>query len=345
VVSLLTPAAARIHVGVLIALRVISGLGEGVMLPGIFALIARWSPPQYRSVIVNIIMAGSYVGIAVGMLLTGVLCDYGFAGGWPSAFYVFGMVGCVWSVAWFFLCYDSPSTHPRISTTELEYWEQTIGSEHLTSHPPTPWRKIITSVPVWALAIAMFANSWIFYTYIICVPLYMHDVLGFNMTRNGVYSALPFLATVLVLPVCGMLADWLRSPGRLSTTVVRKTFCAVGFISSGSLLIALGYIGCDRTLAVATIFAIIAFVDVGFSSIAVNQLDLAPLHAGKLMGLTYTVAVMAAIIAPLAVGSLTYERSTREEWQKVFFLGTGIYAFAVIVFLIFGSGERQSWAD
>jgi len=31
------------------------------------------------------------------MLLSGVLCDHGFAGGWPSVFYVFGMVCSVWS--------------------------------------------------------------------------------------------------------------------------------------------------------------------------------------------------------------------------------------------------------
>jgi len=59
----------------------------------------------------------------------------------------------------------------------------------------------------------------------------------------------------------------------------------------------------------------------------------------------FTVANMAAIGAPMVVGVLTYERSTREEWQKVFFLVAGIYAVGAIVFLIFGSGERQSWTE
>ena len=279
------------------------------------------------------------------MLLTGVLCDHGFAGGWPSAFYVFGMFGCVRSVAWFFLCYDSPYTHPRISSAELEFWEREIGSGHLVERPPTPWRKILTSVPVWALAIAFFANNWGFFTIIICLPLYMYDVLGFNMTRNGVFSALPFLSSFVAIPVYGMLVDWLRSPGRLSTTVVRKTFCVVGFALRGCLLIVIGYIGCDRTLAVVILFGVVACGDLAVATVVVNQLDLAPLHAGKIMGLTNTVAILAAICAPLAMGALTYERSTREEWQKVFFLAAGIYAVGAIVYLVFGSGARQSWAD
>jgi len=313
-------------------------------MPAVYALIARWSIPQYRSIVVCVIFFGLDAGIIVGMLLTGVLCDHGFAGGWPSAFYVFGTVGCVWFVAWFFLCYNSPYTHPRISKAELEYWEQTIGSDDLARHPPTPWRKILSSVPVWALAAAFFANAWGFFTLAICLPLYMHDVLGFDMTKNGALSAVLFTGS-LIAPVYGMLADWLRSPGRLSTTVVRKTFCVVGFALRGCLLIVIGYIGCDRTLAVATLFAIVTCGNLALTTVVVNQLDLAPLHAGKIMGLTNTVAILAAIVAPLAVGALTYERSTREEWQKVFFLAAGIYAVGAIVFLIFGSGQRQSWAD
>jgi len=178
----------------------------------------------------------------------------------------------------------------------------------------------------------------------ICLPLYMHDVLGFDMTRMGAFSAIPFTAS-LMIPLFGALADWLRSPGRLSTTVVRKAFCVAGFILPGCLLIVMGYIGCDRTLAVVVLFAVLACGDLGMTTVMVNQLDLAPLHAGKIMGLTYTFANLGTIVAPLAVGAMTYQRSTRDEWQNVFFMAAGIYAVGALVFLIFGSGERQTWAD
>ena len=279
------------------------------------------------------------------MIVAGVLCDYGFAGGWPSAFYVSGMVGCVWSFSWFFLCYNSPPTHPRISTTELEYWERTIGNDDLVSRLPTPWRKILTSVRVWALAVAFFVNDWGYFTLVTCLPLYTHDVLGFNMTSSGLFSAFPFMASIITIPLFGMLADWLRSPGRLSTTFVRKTFCVSGFISTAFLLVVTGYLGCDRILVMTTLFAAIACKDMGFTGIAANAQDLASLHAGMITGVINTVGMMSAIIAPMAVGMLTYEKSTREEWQKVFFISAGLYTIGAIVFLIFGSGERQCWAD
>ena len=342
VVSLLTPAVARIHLGLLVVLRVISGLGEGVMLPALHPLIARWSAPKYRSAVVSAIYTGTDAGIVVGMILSGVLCDFGFAGGWPSVFYVFGMVGCVWSAAWFLLCYDSPSIHPRISTEEREYWTTVLGY-NLVARPPTPWRKLLTSVPLWALAVAFFANDWGYFTIATCIPLFMHDVLGFNMTKNGTLSAVPFLG-MGILVASGLLMDWLRSPGRLSTTVVRKIFCASGFALTGCMLILAGYTGCNRTLTVVVMFIALAGICTSFPVVAVNQLDLAPLHAGEIMALTFFMGNLSAIAAPHVVGILTSHRSSRSEWQKIFFLATAIYGIGAIVFVIFGSGECQSWA-
>ena len=345
VTSLLTPAAARIHIVLFVILRVLSGLGEGVMLPAINAMIVRWSAPKYRSLVVNVLIVGSSVGIVVGMLLSGVLCDYGFAGGWPSVFYVFGVFGCVWSVAWFLLCYNSPSTHPRISTVELKYWETMIGTTDLIAHPPTPWREILTSVHVWALTVACFANNWGFNTLATCLPLFMHDVLGLNLTWNGALSSVPFLSGILAMPAAGLFADWLRAPGRLSTSVVRKIFYVAGFILGGGFLILTRYAGCNRALAVASISVASVSIAFSFTTVAVNQLDLAPLHAGKIMGLAYTVGNIGSIMAPHAVSVLISRQSTSAEWQNVFFLVAAVYTVGALVFVMFGSGKRQPWAD
>ena len=344
VTSLLMPAAARIHLGVFLLLRILAGFSAGFVFPAMQALNARWSTARNRSIIVGVMIFGGSVGVIVGMLLSGVLCDHGFAGGWPSVFYVFGMIGCLWSGAWCLLVYDSPSTHPRISKAELRYWERETNKTDLVARPATPWRKLLTSIPVWALALAFFAFDWGRYTMVTCIPLFMHDVLGFDITENGVLSAVPFFSVVFVIPL-GWFADWLRSPGRLSTTVVRKVFCTTGFILAGCMLILTGYTGCNRDLAVALLFLATSCASISIPVVLVNQLDLAPLHAGKIMGLTNFVANVAQIVAVHVVGALTYERSTRSEWQNVFFVAAGVYALGAVVFVIFGSGDRQSWAE
>jgi len=149
---------------------------------------------------------------------------------------------------------------------------------------------------------------------------------------------------VIFTPIVGFAADWLRAPGRLSTNVVRKTFCVVGFVSSGVCLIVLGYTDCNLVLVVAVIFIFVCFADMGTSTVIANQLDLAPVHAGTIMGLTCTACNVASIGAPLAVGAMT-SQATLTEWQSVFYLAAAVYAFGAVVYLLFGSGNRQSWAD
>jgi len=343
VISLLTPAAARLHLGVFVLLRVLSGIGNGVMHPAVHALLARWSASKHRTLCATLVFMGQDVGVVIGMLLSGVLCDHGFAGGWPSVFYVFGMVGCVWSAAWFLLCYDSPATHPRISTTEREYWERVIGARELVARPPTPWRKILTSLPVWGLAVAFFACMWAYSTLLLWTPVFLHDVMGIDMTNNGLLSSVPFLAVLFFVPL-GWLSDWLQSHARLSRNVVRKIYTTTGFVLVASILIVVGYVGCNRALVVALMFIVLTYIFISYVVVSVNQLDLAPLHAGKIMGLTKSLGTVASIVAPHVVGAFTYRSSARSEWQKVFFLAAGIQVVGAIVFLFFGSGKLQTWA-
>lgn len=348
VVSLLTPAAARVHINLLITLRVLSGLGDGLMLPAVYPMIARWTAPRHHSLVVSVIFAGEDAGIIVGLLLSGVLCDFGFAGGWPSVFYVFGLAGCLFSVLWFLLCYDSPQAHPRISRAELAYWESVVDVDDAASdgrRRPTPWREILTSVPVWALSAALFADVFFYFTMAACLPLFMHDVLGVNMTKNGVLSTVPFVASLLFLPFIGVTVDSLRAPGRLSTTFVRKAACVVGCSLAGAFLVLAGFVGCSVFLVVTHMSVAVVGSCVTFTTVEVNQLDLATRHAGKIMGLTSTVGFLGAIGGPLAVGVLTYEQSTFYEWRQVFFLTAAILAIGAAAYAIFGSGERQKWAD
>jgi len=345
VISLLTPTAARIHINLVILLRALSGLGEGVLMPAAHVLLARWSIPKYRSLIVSAVYSGVDTGSVVGLLLSGFLCDHDFAGGWPSVFYVFGAAGCVWSVAWFLLCYNTPLEHPRISTAECEYWERITENRDLAAHPPAPWRKILTSLPVWALTIAYFAEEWGYYIVVTCIPMFIHDILGFNMLQNGVISGLPFVVPCVLVSLTGLLMDWLRSPGRLSTNVVRKLFCVAGFTVTASSFVFLSYVGCDRAVATLALFIAVGGSALSSPVFTVNILDLAPLHAGKLMGLVFVVVNLAAVGAPLSVGALTSDASTRTEWRTVFYMSAAIYAVGAVVFVIFGSGNRQSWEE
>lgn len=60
--TLLTPLAARAHVGVLIALRIAIGMAEGFVYPAGHALWSQWAPPLERSKLATLNPAGTYRG-------------------------------------------------------------------------------------------------------------------------------------------------------------------------------------------------------------------------------------------------------------------------------------------
>lgn len=85
---------------------------------------------------------------------SGLLAEYGFAGGWPSIFYVFGTIGIVWCVFFLWTCREDPQSHDTIDEDERKYIvNQLWGSEKMSS-PPIPWRSILTSMPFFAILLA-----------------------------------------------------------------------------------------------------------------------------------------------------------------------------------------------
>jgi len=122
VFAFLVPVAAR-GGGVwgLCAVRFIQGLGEGPIVPCTHAMLAKWIPPNERSRMGAAVYAGAQFGTIISMPLSGLLAEYGFDGGWPSIFYVFGIVGTVWSIAFLIFVHEDPSSHPTIDEREKKY--------------------------------------------------------------------------------------------------------------------------------------------------------------------------------------------------------------------------------
>jgi ACS family sodium-dependent inorganic phosphate cotransporter-like MFS transporter 5 len=44
-------------------------------------------------------------------------------------FYVFGVLGILWFLCWWWLVYDTPQSHPTISRQEKEYILSSLGEK------------------------------------------------------------------------------------------------------------------------------------------------------------------------------------------------------------------------
>lgn len=74
-----------------------------------------------RSIKTKISFSGAQFGTVISMPLSGLLSAYGFAGGWPSIFYVFGLVGTVWCLCFLYFVSEDPEHCPSIKENEKKY--------------------------------------------------------------------------------------------------------------------------------------------------------------------------------------------------------------------------------
>ncbi|KAL9972228.1 hypothetical protein ACROYT_G018496 [Oculina patagonica] len=320
--TLLTPLAARTHVGMLIALRVTMGLTEGSLFPSGHALWSKWAPPLERSELGSVDFVGEAVGIIISMFLSGYLA-YHF--GWSSIFYVFGITGVIWSLTWLLMVRNSPSEQLWISKEEVEYIELSLAGDLQSKDVPIPWKAIFTSLPVWAITVAHFTHAWGTYTMLSELPLFYTQRFHFGLRETSIASSVPYV----VNNVC-------------STGAVRKIFLTLGFISPAVLLITLSYLT-NFNIVLALITMAVGVNGLSVSGFAVNHLDIAPPLASVLLGITNTAATVAGIFTPTLTGIIV-QHHTALEWRIVFFINGGIYLLGSTFYVVFGSGEKQPWA-
>src|SRR2546423_291232 len=130
-----------------------------------YTLFAQWIPQQERGVAFALVLVGGNIGSVVTMPLSAYLSENGFAGGWPSVFYVLGCLGLVTFALWMYYVYDTPSLHPKVKPGELMYIARnlditSIEDKTKSSKKGVPWIAMVKSPRMWAVAVAKFCGAW-----------------------------------------------------------------------------------------------------------------------------------------------------------------------------------------
>uniref|UniRef100_A0A914X0S2 Major facilitator superfamily (MFS) profile domain-containing protein n=1 Tax=Plectus sambesii TaxID=2011161 RepID=A0A914X0S2_9BILA len=358
--SFLTPTiAVRVGFYGMVGIRFIMGLGQGVIIPCMGALIARWFPSTERSTAIAIYTTGKELGTMIANPVGAFLCGTeSFFGGWPAIFYVFGKcllshvnraanitllfvgtIGVVWCICWLPIVSNSPENNRLISKKELMYLQQELKSQSLqnrkvaTQH--VPWAKMFRSGPILAQVMMNGAAACFMGVYQSYLPTYF--------MQNGLLSALPPLVQMVVKMFVSRLSDRLKQRvNKPNSTTLCKVFNSIGAFGSALCLVAISFLDCRHVpLAVFLIcasFAAFASFAPGFFT---SQISIAPVYSGIVSSFSRVCAQVGQIAAPSIVGFFV---GTRREWQYVQLILAAFMTAGGVVFLIFGSAEIQPWA-
>ncbi|WAR04025.1 S17A5-like protein [Mya arenaria] len=166
-----------------------------------------------------------------------------------------------------------------------------------------------------------------------------------SKTKNGMYSALPWISMLVGVILAGIGADSFRAKGCFSVTMVRKLFQVSASIGLAVFLCVVGFLTCDqRGLVIACLCACTMLEGLGFGAgYTCNWVDMSPRFASLLFAVSNTFASIPGIVVPLIVAELT-ENQTSEDWRVVLVGASVISVLGALVYGMFSSSDLAPWS-
>jgi EmrB/QacA subfamily drug resistance transporter len=236
----------------LIAARVVQGIGAALMNPATLSIIAATFPPKQRGMAIGIWAGVSALALAIGPLVGGLLTEHL---SWHWIFFVNVPVGVIAIAASFLLITESrDETHesldlPGLTTSALGLFALTYGLIEANTYGWTSGR-ILGSFAVAVLSLASFVTierrrrapmldlslfrsgtyaganvamllvALAMFGVFFFVSLYMQNVLGYSAVEAGAAFLPMTLIIILVAPIAGKASDkygsrWLMTIGML----------------------------------------------------------------------------------------------------------------------------------
>ena len=309
-------------IALMLLIRYFMGLGEGVSLPAMSTIIAKWIPKKESGLAWGISIMGVSLGIAITMPLSAWIIG---KWGWQSVFFIFAFLAPIWVIIWKFFGTDRPEDHKSITKEELEFIKSNQVKVDSSGADAALTSKDIFSTPsVWLGAISFFCTNYLFYLFMTWLPTYFIKGKGFSTSIGAIYSMMPYVVATFTYPLGGYLAD--RAAEKFGHNWGRKLFPIVGMVGAGVLLI----LGAQATTPIAGV----AFMSASNGVLCLTMggyysmpIIFSPKNAGKITGLFATCATIGGITAPILTGIIV----DSQGYNAALFLGAALSILGAVI--------------
>jgi len=308
----------------LFVIRMLFGMGEAGAYPSMAWVYGRWLPARDRGRAFGLTVMAGLLGASLTqptvVALLGVMS-------WRNIFPIFGAVGMIWAVVWFWWFRDNPAAHPSVNQAELSL---SGGHSGETGHVSVPWRRLWSNRSLRALCLMYCGTIYGWYFYLTWLPQYLYRARGFDLKAVGWLSAMPLLAIAIGVLTGGWLSDllvtrWGARQGRRLPGMVGLPIAALAIVRAVTV---------SDSVSAALAMAVAA----GFSALAVAPawatcLDIGRRNPGVISGAMNTFGNLGGALSPVVVGILL------DHWRS---WNAPLYTVAV---LYLGAAAAWFWID
>lgn len=365
----------------MLSIRAVMGAAEAVVLPTMQRILANWVPKEKKATTLAIVLSGFQLGTVSAYLVSPWVMEKmsGIDGekGWRGMFYIYGVVGLIWLLPWYFIARDSPSN--KVDDTEnckitlvnsmVEDDASLVLKECLIENDAegntnnsevgnpfsivqsAPWSDFLWSRGVWGMTLAHAAKNWELYNLLAWCPTFFSEQYGLNVKESAIYSICPSLCGMVGGLTAGNLADFmlmkLSSGGEVgieTRTNVRKFFQSIALLGPATCLYLLSNLpeqAATAQILLGGAVGLQAMDAAGFGAAA--QEKAGERWTGLLYSLTSLPGVMVGSLSVSVTGQILDMMSSEEGsgWATVFQLNSLVCVAGALCFLFLYDSKKE----
>ncbi|HEV8347576.1 MAG TPA: MFS transporter [Vicinamibacterales bacterium] len=298
--------------------RFVLGLGEAGNFPAAIKTVAEWFPRRERALATGIFNAGTNVG---AIITPAVVPFIAVRFGWEWAFIGTGVAGLGWLVIWW-LMYQQPEQHPRVSAGELAY----ICSDPPDTTKRVPWLTLLPHRQTWAFAIGKLMTDPIWWLYLFWMPDFFSRNYGLSLLELGP----PIIVIYLVADIGSVGGGW------LSSSLIRRGWSVNAARKTAMLICATAVVPIVFASRANSMWEAVALVSLAASAhqgwsanLFTLTSDMFPRHAvGSVVG----IGGFAGAIGGMVIAKITgYILQTTGSYLPVFIIASTTYLVTLVI--------------
>ncbi|MBZ5534328.1 MAG: MFS transporter [Acidobacteriia bacterium] len=282
----------------LLVLRFVIGVGEAPTFPAAALGVSRWIPTENQGRANGIVIAAIGLGSALAPpVLTAIMVRWG----WRLALLVSALPAMVVAVAW-----------RRLRNSELPNLPLSLHKS--TDQPLASLR----SASFILLTLSYTLQGYVGYIFVFWFYLYLVQVRHFDLLRSAALSSLPWILSILSIPIGGMISDRLVA-GPLGLRWGRRAIPLFGLTFAGVFLTLGARTGNPYLAAVSLAFATALVLSVEGPFWA-TMMEIAGRRSGAAGGVMNMGSNIGGLISP----ALTPILANRMGWENALYVAAAL---------------------
>ncbi|RCN29806.1 transporter, major facilitator family protein [Ancylostoma caninum] len=334
---------------VFVIVRIISGVSISNSFPVAGAVVNEWATTREKGLFVAVLSAYVELSALFTMPISGLIAT---KVSWDTVFYLHAALLGLFTVLWAIYYRSAPTStiflrkwnkatkHPFVARKE---WQKiSVGKRPTTGKTSLPLQRILRSMVIWAIWIAVIGNFLVAQFTISYSPLYLSYVLGFPTMTAGFVTIAPLAGQLVIKMLTGLASDRLTC---LPEVGKLRLFNSIALLGSGLFFILLSVIPPTGNAA-DVVLIIIPVALLGFSSggypkcvVMVSQQ-----HSPFVMSIVQIVACLSLLTGSFAVPALTKD-DTFDQWRTVFLIYAFVLTLSNTIFIAFARAEPAKWTS